>query len=116
MLELVLNVYDLQNIKDVLDYAIDQVQSSNGEIKVLSNEEYSQLDTLSILNCRIEKELIAKHNLQRRKVENVLDRVLTDIGHTILQRDWKAFYDDPEDYTNSVVLEMIRQYLRDIEL
>lgn len=116
MIELVLSTRDLQTINEALNYAIEQVKMSSGEIQVVSDKEYTQLAVLTTLNYRIEKEIKATVNASMRRVEKVLDRTLTNAGHNLLKRDWKAFYAKPEDYKDSVVVEMVLQYLRDTDL
>lgn len=46
-------------------------------------------------------------------VEYVLDRVLTDAGHKLLKREWKAFYYAPRDYEDTIIVDMVLQYLRE---
>lgn len=116
MIKLVLSTRDLQTINEALNYAIEQVKMSSGEIQVVSDKEYTQLAVLTTLNYRIEKEIKATVNASMRRVEKVLDRTLTNAGHNLLKRDWKAFYAKPEDYKDSVVVEMVLQYLRDTDL
>lgn len=52
---------------------------------------------------------------QQDKVEHILDRQLTDSGIALIKNDWKAFYNNPEEYKDSVVIDMILQYLREVQ-
>lgn len=44
-------------------------------------------------------------------IENVLDRFLTSKELESLERDWKAFYNDPCKYRGTVVVELVNSYL-----
>lgn len=113
MLKLVLDIQDLQNLQEIINYAIDQVETSGGDITVIHDTEYDQLAVLKVLSHRIEGEIEANVDVHHQLIDEVLDRQLTIHGYRLLERDWKAFYADPKSYADSVVVEMVRQYLRE---
>lgn len=83
MLRLVLDTRDIITLSEVVNYAIDQVESSNGDITVLSDTEYNQLDVLKVLSHRISVELEAIKEVQHRK--------------TVAGINWVWYYTDTEE-------------------
>ena len=47
-------------------------------------------------------------------LENVLDMWLTQKQIEAIKTGWKAFYENPMQYKNSVVIDMIKQFLKEI--
>ena len=48
-------------------------------------------------------------------VECTLDRQLSEIGHKLLEEDWKAFYDEPSKYAGTIVIDMVLEYLHEYD-
>lgn len=46
-------------------------------------------------------------------IENILDMWLTQKQLEIIKIDWKAFYNEPMKYKNSVVVDMVKLSLTD---
>lgn len=44
-------------------------------------------------------------------IENVLDMWLTQKQLDAIEEDWNAFYNNPMLYKNSIVVDMIKQFL-----
>ena len=49
-------------------------------------------------------------------LENVLDQFLTSKQIIAIQDGWRAFYNDPMQYTNSVVVDMVKLSLESKEV
>ncbi len=47
-------------------------------------------------------------------LENVLDMWLTQKQIDAIKKGWNAFYNDPMQYKNSVVVDMVKQFLKEI--
>ena len=47
-------------------------------------------------------------------LENVLDMWLTQKQIESIKTGWKAFYENPMQYKNSVVIDMVKQFLKEI--
>ena len=47
-------------------------------------------------------------------LENVLDMWLTQKQIETIKTEWKAFYENPKQYKNSVVIDMIKQFLKEV--
>jgi len=41
-------------------------------------------------------------------IENVLDMWLSQKQLETIKEDWKAFYNDPEKYKNTIVIDMVK--------
>lgn len=48
-------------------------------------------------------------------IENILDMWLTQRQLEKIKGDWGAFYNDPVKYRGTVVIEMVKEYLREKE-
>ena len=48
---------------------------------------------------------------KRESVSRVLGREITDTEVELIHDDWKAFYNEPVKYSNSIVISMVNQYL-----
>lgn len=49
-------------------------------------------------------------------LENVLDMWLTQKQIEAIKTGWNAFYSDPMQYKNSVVADMVKQFLHDLKV
>ena len=47
-------------------------------------------------------------------LENVLDMWLTQKQINAIENGWKAFYNNPMQYKNSVVIDMVKQFLQEV--
>ena len=47
-------------------------------------------------------------------LENVLDMWLTQKQIETIKTGWKAFYENPMQYKNSVVIDMVKQFLKEV--
>ena len=47
-------------------------------------------------------------------LENVLDMWLTQKQIDAIEESWKAFYNNPMQYKNSVVVDMVKQFLQEV--
>lgn len=54
------------------------------------------------------------HDMSKQAIiESVLDTWLTSKQLDNIQKDWQAFYNAPMQYSNSIVTDMIKQYLKE---
>lgn len=47
-------------------------------------------------------------------LENVMDMWLTQKQIETIKTEWKAFYENPMQYKNSVVIDMVKQFLKEV--
>ena len=47
-------------------------------------------------------------------LENVLDMWLTTKQINAIEENWKAFFNNPMQYENSVVVDMVKQFLLEV--
>jgi hypothetical protein len=47
-------------------------------------------------------------------LENVLDMWLTQKQLDAIEENWKAFFNNPFQYKNSVVIDMVKQFLMEV--
>lgn len=47
-------------------------------------------------------------------LENVMDMWLTQKQIETIKTEWKAFYENPMQYENSVIVDMIKQFLKEV--
>ena len=47
-------------------------------------------------------------------LENVLDMWLTQKQLDVIEENWKAFFNNPMQYKNSVVVDMVKQFLMEV--
>lgn len=47
------------------------------------------------------------------RIEKVLNQKLTNTQFKAIYKDWNAFSKDPEKYQNSIVIDMIKQYINE---
>lgn len=47
-------------------------------------------------------------------IENVMDMWLTQKQIETIKTEWKAFYENPMQYKNSVVIDMVKQFLKEV--
>ena len=47
-------------------------------------------------------------------LENILDMWLTQKQIEAINIGWKAFYENPMQYKNSVVVDMVKQFLKEV--
>lgn len=52
----------------------------------------------------------------KKRLELVLEMNLNDLQVEALKRGWNAFYNSPEQYKNSIVVDMVKQYLNEHEM
>lgn len=56
-----------------------------------------------------------KHMMTKQALlENVLDMWLTQKQIETIKTGWKAFYENPMQYKNSVVIDMVKQFLKEV--
>lgn len=47
-------------------------------------------------------------------IENILDMWLTTTQLEAIKEDWKAFYNSPLDYKDTIVVYMVKQFVNEL--
>ena len=115
-----LDIAKLSLLKDCLE-----VKYPGDNFTNISREEFEMayLTVMDVLN-EVNK-WRAKHNLEvevpskslktkQALLENVLDMWLTQKQIEAIETGWNAFYSDPMQYKNSVVVDMVKLFLQEV--